>query len=150
MTRDLPPLPDSLAFLRLLWAVDHQLARRSKRMARDLGVTGSQRVVVRLLGLVPSADATTLARWTNQDPSTLTGVLARLLRDGLIVGRRDPADARRTLYELTDRGRAIDASHEGTIESAVAAALADLEPETVASVRVGLERLAARLAEESA
>ena len=40
---------------RLLWAVDHGVRRRSKQMAATLGVTGPQRLVIRLAARYPQA-----------------------------------------------------------------------------------------------
>jgi hypothetical protein len=36
-------LGETLEFMRLLWAIDHGLQRRSKQLASTLGVTGPQR-----------------------------------------------------------------------------------------------------------
>ena len=47
---DAPSLGPTLDFLRLLWELDHALQRRSKRMARALGLTGPQRLVLRIVG----------------------------------------------------------------------------------------------------
>jgi MarR family transcriptional regulator, organic hydroperoxide resistance regulator len=43
-------LPNVLQFMQLLWAVDHGLQRASKGMLRRLGVTGPQRLALRLIG----------------------------------------------------------------------------------------------------
>ena len=48
-------LGETVEFLRLVWAVDHALQTTSKRMARSLGVTGPQRLVVRIVGRVPTS-----------------------------------------------------------------------------------------------
>jgi len=42
------PVGDAIDFLRLIWAVDHALQRRSKSMAATLGITGPQRLVIRI------------------------------------------------------------------------------------------------------
>ncbi len=47
----------ALDFMRLLWAMDHDLQRRSKRMEVELGVTGLQRIVIRLIGRFPGVTA---------------------------------------------------------------------------------------------
>jgi len=52
-----PSLGPVLEFLRVLWQVDHALQRRSKRMARELGLTGPQRLVLRLVGRFPGLPA---------------------------------------------------------------------------------------------
>jgi hypothetical protein len=54
-------LGSTLDFMRLLWAMDHGLQRRSKRMEVEIGVTGMQRVVIRLIGRFPNVTAGRLA-----------------------------------------------------------------------------------------
>ncbi|MET0686094.1 MAG: MarR family transcriptional regulator [Solirubrobacteraceae bacterium] len=49
--------------------------------------------------------ARALAEATAQHPSTLTGVLDRLERRGLVARRPNPADRRSTLIEPTEAGR---------------------------------------------
>ena len=38
-----------LDFMRLLWSVEHGLERMSKRMGNELGITGPQRLVLRIV-----------------------------------------------------------------------------------------------------
>lgn len=129
-----------------LWAVSHGLDAVSKRMARELGVTGPQRLVIRLVGRFPGVSAGDLAEIMHSHPSTLTGVLQRLESRGLLVRAEDPGDARRLLFRLTARGRRIDLIRAATVEAAVAATLrAATEAEVLGASRL-LRRLATRLA----
>ncbi len=114
-----PPLGEVLEFMRLLWAVDHGLQSTSKRMESTLGLTGPQRLVVRLVGRFPGITAGTLAQILHVHPSTLTGVLKRLEKRGLLERKSDPLDGRKALFALTDTGRSLDIPSEGTVESAV-------------------------------
>src|SRR6187200_24039 len=72
------PLPNTLAFMRLLWAMDHGLRSISKRMQSRLGVTAPQRLVLRLMGRDPSMTPSALAALLHLDRGTLTGILDRL------------------------------------------------------------------------
>jgi DNA-binding MarR family transcriptional regulator len=108
-----------LEFLRSLWALDHALQRASKRMTLAIGVTGPQRLVVRIVGRFPGISAGELARVMHVHPSTLTGVLDRLEKRRLIRRVSDPRDARRSLFRLTAAGERIDATLAGTIEGFV-------------------------------
>jgi DNA-binding MarR family transcriptional regulator len=116
-------LSEVLQFMRLLWAVDHGLQRTSKRMNRDLGVTGPQRLVIRVVGRFPGISAGQLAAMLHVHPSTLTGVLARLIRRRLLTRAPHLVDRRRTVLRLTSEGRRLDRLHAGTVESAVRQAL---------------------------
>lgn len=141
----LPPLGEVLDFMRLVWAVDHALQRRSKQVERTLGVTGPQRLVLRIVGRFPGISAGDLARLLHVHPSTLTGILVRLERHGSIRRRSDPRDRRRTLVGLTDRGRRLDVASEGTIEAAVAHALANASGAAVRAARELLVAIAESL-----
>jgi MarR family transcriptional regulator, organic hydroperoxide resistance regulator len=110
---------DPLAFLRAIWALDHALQTRSKQMLRVLGVTGPQRFVIRLIGANPNCAAGEIAEAMQVHPSTLTGVLRRLERHGLVDRVVDKADRRRALFQLTAKGKVIDAHRAGTVEAAV-------------------------------
>jgi DNA-binding MarR family transcriptional regulator len=118
-----PLLTDVLQFMRLLWALNHELDSLSKRMNSRYGVTGPQRLVLRIIGRAPGISAGDLAATLHVHPSTLTGILHRLVERELIKRHRDPADARRARFTLTPRGRAIDALRRGTVEAAIQKAL---------------------------
>ena len=150
-TRDgeaLPPLGEPLEFMRLLWAIDHGLQMRSKRMAATLGVTGPQRLVIRIVGRFPGVSAGQLAGILHLHPSTLTGVLKRLERAGLLARRRDPRDARRAVLGLSAAGRRLDVMTAGTIESVMHEVLAKLPRHKVRFTREVLAALARRLEED--
>ncbi|WP_104981903.1 MarR family winged helix-turn-helix transcriptional regulator [Sorangium cellulosum] len=116
-------LGEVLDFMKLLWAVDHGLQSTSKRMEAKMGVTGPQRLVIRIVGRYPGISAGQLAEIMQLHPSTLTGVLKRLQERGIIERRMDPNDGRRALLGLTARGRELDSLRTGTVEAAVRQAL---------------------------
>jgi DNA-binding MarR family transcriptional regulator len=108
-----------LEFMKLLWAVDHGLQSISKRLEATHGITGPQRLVVRIVGRFPNISAGALAEVLHMHPSTLTGILRRLETRGVLQRRGDPKDARRALFGLTPRGRRVDTLRTGTVEAAV-------------------------------
>ena len=120
----MPELGDTLDFMRVIWQLDHALQRTSKRMDREIGVTGPQRLVLRIVGRIPEISAGQLAHLLHVHPSTLTGVLQRLEGQHLLRRRSDPLDGRRSLLTLTQKGRSLDTDTEGTVEAAVARVLA--------------------------
>jgi DNA-binding MarR family transcriptional regulator len=146
--RERAPLPDlgeSLEFMRLLWAIDHGLQRRSKRMAATLGVTGPQRLVLRIAGRFPGISAGQLAAILHLHPSTLTGVFRRLSRGGLITRRRDPRDGRRAALALSAAGRRVDVETSGTIEAELDAMLKAVPRRKTRAAQDVLRALAERL-----
>ncbi|RKH24277.1 MarR family winged helix-turn-helix transcriptional regulator, partial [Corallococcus sicarius] len=140
-----PQLGDVLEFMRLLWAVDHGLQSTSKRMESTLGLTGPQRLVIRLVGRFPGITAGTLAQILHVHPSTLTGVLKRLEKRGLLERKSDPLDGRKALFALTDSGRALDVPSEGTVESAVQRVLARMPRDRIVFTQEVLTALAEEL-----
>ncbi len=144
--RESSQLGVALDFLRLLWAVDHGLQRRSKRMEVELGVTGMQRTIIRLIGRYPEIAAGRLAELVHVHPSTLTGVLRRLVDRGFVRREKDPGDARRSKFVLLPPGDAIDATQAGTVEAAVRRALGRMPPESIDATRSVLAAIAEELA----
>lgn len=138
----------ALDFMRLLWALDHGLQRRSKRMEVELGVTGMQRIIIRLIGRYPDVPAGRLAELVHVHPSTLTGVLKRLVDRGFVKRERDAKDARISRFTLLNPGTEIDATQAGTVEAAVRRALARVEPAAVESARQVLAVVAEELGRE--
>jgi DNA-binding MarR family transcriptional regulator len=140
-TRTLGP---ALDFLKLLWRVDHALQSRSKLLELESGVTGPQRLVLRILGRYPGVSAGEVARLLHLHPSTLTGVLHRLQTRLLIQRRVDPVDGRRALFSLTAKGRKLTEVGTSTIDAAVQRVTERIPVETAAT-RILLEQLAVEL-----
>jgi MarR family transcriptional regulator, organic hydroperoxide resistance regulator len=145
-----PSLGEALEFMRLVWAVDHGLQSTSKRMESSIGLTGPQRLVVRLVGRFPGIAAGRLAQLLHVHPSTLTGVLKRLEKRGLIERKSDPLDARRALFQLTPAGRPFDVSAPGTVEAAVTRVLSRVSRARILGAQEVLTALAEELAGPSA
>ncbi len=143
----LPPLGDTLDFMRLLWELHHRLQAVSKRMESRLGVTGPQRLVIRIVGRFPGIPAGHLARLLHLHPSTVTGVVRRLEHQGFLRRRPDPRDKRRWLLGLTDKGRLFDVESEGTVEAAIAHALAGAAQDKTCATREVLASIVLALAE---
>jgi DNA-binding MarR family transcriptional regulator len=143
------PVGDAVDFLRLIWAVDHALQRRSKSMAATLGITGPQRLLIRIIGRFPSIHAKQLAEVLHVHPSSLTALVKRLERRGLVRRWPDRRDRRRWLLGLTRRGEALNRVTPGTIEAAVQRTLKITARRDLAAVRGVLSRLARELDDDS-
>jgi DNA-binding MarR family transcriptional regulator len=152
-------LGEPLEFLRLLWAVAHALHSTSKRLEVTMGITGPQRLALQMVGRFPQITAGQLAQLLHVDPSTLTGIVQRLVRRGLIQRRPDAHDGRRTLLGLTAEGRRFETTNRKTggkagkagstetAEAAVARALTGLRPAEIAAARRTLTALSAALSD---
>lgn len=142
---DVESLGEVLTFMRLLWAVAHGLESTSKRMGAELGVTGPQRLVLRLVAHYSKLSPGDLAGLLHVHPSSLTGVLGRLEQSNLIERRRDPADGRRAILTLTAKGKSLNARRAGTVEEAVRRALASQSQAKLTATRDVLVELARQL-----
>ncbi|HEY6358267.1 MAG TPA: MarR family transcriptional regulator [Vicinamibacterales bacterium] len=149
-TRSEPALGSTLEFMRLLWALDHVLHKRSKWMARRFGLTGPQRFALRVIGREPDLSAGRLAGILKVHPSTLTGILQRVERRGFLMRRVDQGDRRRVRLELTPSGRAVTASSGGSIEDLVAGVLRRASPGKLAATTGVLKAMVYALESDAA
>ena len=139
------PVGDAIDFLRLIWAVDHALQRRSKSMAGTLGITGPQRLVIRIIGRFPSIHARQLADILQLHPSSLTALVKRLERRDLVRRWPDERDRRRWLLGLTRQGQTFNRETAGTIEAAVQRVLRTTTRDDLDVTRAVLGKLAREL-----
>jgi DNA-binding MarR family transcriptional regulator len=134
-----------LQFLRAVWEFDHALESASRSMKAKLGVTGRERLIVRIVGERPGITPGELAEVLHVHPSTVTALLKRLERKRHILRTADAADARSSRLTLSASGRRLDALRTGTIESGVRAALALAPPHQVSAAAELLVAIARRL-----
>ena len=109
--------------MRLLWSIEDGLQKMSKRMESELGISGPQRLVLLVVGQFPGLSAGELAHIVRLHPSTITGILQRLVARGLLERERDPGDSRRTRLRLNPRALVYTRTASGTVEKAVTQAL---------------------------
>ena len=134
-----------LDFMRLLWSIEHGLQRMSKRMENEIGITGPQRLVLRVVGQFPGLSASELAHIVRLHPSTITGVLQRLVARGLLERQPDPSDTRRARLRLKPKASTHTRSSRRTVEKAVTEALDHVGPNNVRAARRVLKEIAQRL-----
>lgn len=134
-----------LQFMRLIWAVDHELERCSKRMEATHGLTIGQRMTLLLIGRYPEASATELAALMHVHRGTLSGMLKRLAAAGFIARRGHQGDARRFVLSLTAKGVAANRRRAGTFESAAHDVLRTHAPSEIRAAERVLAGLSARL-----
>lgn len=139
------PLTPELEFMRLLWAVEHGLQTTSKRMARQIGLTGPQRLALRLVGQFPGIAPGELAALLRLHPSTITGVLVRLERRTLVKRRAHAHDRRRAHLFVTPAGRRLNRPIRGTVEDAIKLLLGRVGRERLVVAKAVLTQLAESL-----
>ncbi|MDB5913215.1 MAG: hpaR, partial [Ramlibacter sp.] len=102
---------------RLLLQARESLMARTRPSLREHGLSDQQWRVLRVLGEHGLVDTGRVAREAYILGPSLTGVLARMERDGLIRRERDPADQRRTVVEATARGLKMVERLSSTVET---------------------------------
>jgi MarR family transcriptional regulator, organic hydroperoxide resistance regulator len=137
-----------LDFMRLMWSVDHELQRVSKRMLTRIGLTAPQRLAVRVIGQYPGLTLGALAQLLHLHPGTVTGIVRRLERNKLVIRTRNESDTRRVHLTLTAAGQRINRRRKGTVEAAVRRGLDTASQRERASASRVLLLLAKELAAE--
>jgi DNA-binding MarR family transcriptional regulator len=105
--------------------LDHlrRIVRALRVGAGGPGMSSAQLFVLAALAAEPGASLRRLAARTLTDASSVSVVVARLVADGLVARRRDPADARRAVLSLTRRGAARLARAPEPVQTRLVAAL---------------------------
>jgi DNA-binding MarR family transcriptional regulator len=118
----------------LTWLV-HRAGQRLRTgldgVAQAAGLQGGREwIVLAALCAEPGRTQLALGNELGLDKTTLTSLLDRLERDGLVVRRSDPRDRRARIPEITARGRQVDtrvAAGRDAAEDAVMAGFSPLE-----------------------
>jgi homoprotocatechuate degradation regulator HpaR len=84
---------------------------------RTQGLSDQQWRVLRVLGELGTVETGRVAREAYILGPSLTGVLARMERDGLVQRARDPQDQRRTVVQATPKGLKLVATLSQSIEA---------------------------------
>jgi len=90
-----------IALRRIIRAID----MRSRRLMQQAGFTGPQLLILQALGAHGEMSAGDLAREVNLSQGTVTSILDRLEKRGLIQRVRSETDRRKVFVTLTDSGK---------------------------------------------
>ena len=99
--QDVDPILETFVFLYT------ESRRATKDIAREHGLTGPQVTVLKLLEGVGDLSLSELSERIQARNSTITGIVDRMERDGLVVRRRSERDRRVVEIVLTPRGQTL-------------------------------------------
>jgi len=136
-------LGEVLDFLRLLWGIEHLLRSTSKYMHSRLGITGPQRLVLRIVEKFPGITAGEISSIIHLHPATLTGIIDRLAERRALTRVRDARDSRRV--RLVPSAPVSDSAPAITVESAVASAFSEVRPLEIRHAYKVLDMVASKL-----
>ncbi|HET7315362.1 MarR family transcriptional regulator [Salinisphaera sp.] len=102
---EFPALDEQLCFA--LYTATHRITRAYRPLLEPLGLTYVQYLVMLVLWESAPRSVGELGQSLYLDSGTLTPLLKRMEKAGLITRQRDNNDERRVLIHLTERGRAL-------------------------------------------
>lgn len=139
--------PDLDAIIEAFAYLETESRRLTKGLAEQYGLTGPQLVVVKLLEPVGKLSLSELSWKIRARNSTVTGIIDRMEREGLVVRSRSKEDRRVVHIELTAKGRALAGSIRVEPMEIFRTVLTELSPRDAADLKRILTRLARRVAE---
>ena len=86
--------------------------RVTKHLAREFGLTGPQLTVIKLLERLGDLSLSSLSARIKANNSTVTGIIDRMEREGLVTRERSVSDRRIVLIRLTKKGSRLAKSIE--------------------------------------
>jgi len=106
----LPPIPTEIkrdvdAIVEAIVYLYTESRRLTKGMAARYGLTGPQLTVVKMLESLGDMSLSELSERIHAQNSTVTGIVDRMEREGLVVRARSTRDRRIVIIRLTDKGR---------------------------------------------
>ena len=81
--------------------------RLTKGMAREVGLTGPQLTVLKLLETFQDLSLSSLSERIRAQNSTVTGIIDRMEREGLVCRERSKSDRRVVYIKLTGKGEKL-------------------------------------------
>lgn len=139
--RDLDAIVEAILFLYT------ESRRITKAVAEQHGLTGPQLAVVKMLEPVGSLSLSELSGLIRARNSTVTGIIDRMEREGLVQRRRSDADRRVIHIVLTPRGQKLARSIPVEPVAIFRQVLAELSPRDARELGRILGHLARRVAE---
>ena len=104
-----PPLtaetkPDVDAIVETIIYLYTESRRLTKGIAREVGLTGPQLTVIKLLESFGDLSLSSLSERIRAQNSTVTGIIDRMEREGLVRRERSTTDRRVVYIRLSDKG----------------------------------------------
>jgi DNA-binding MarR family transcriptional regulator len=138
---DLDAILDGFVFL---YAESRRVTRA---VAEGYGLTGSQLIVLKMLGPKGRVSLSELSERIRAKNSTVTGIIDRMERDGLVLRRRSEEDRRVVLIELTAKGRKLSDGATTDPMRLFRALLEDLPARDAADLERVMSRMVRRVRE---
>ncbi|MCA9510461.1 MAG: MarR family transcriptional regulator [Myxococcota bacterium] len=126
---------------RVIRAIDLQ----SKRLLDSHALTGPQLATLREAHRMRAPSTSALARAVHLSQPTVSGIVSRLERQGLVARERSADDRRTVVVSVTERGREVLGSAPSLLQDRFRAELERLAPWEQHWLLAALERIAAMM-----
>lgn len=133
------------AIRRIMRAVD----LHSRRLAEEHGLTGPQLATLQAAANLGESSTGVLARAVHLSGPTVTGILDRLTKRGLVDRTRNGQDRRSVTIRLTNDGEEVLATAPSLLQDRFRQELVSLEEWEQTSILATLQRIAAMMDAES-
>lgn len=140
------PLDKQLCFA--LYGASIEMGRVYKPLLDRLGITYPQYLVLHSLWETDGRTIGEIAERLSLEPSTITPLVKRIAKAGLVERGRDPADERHVRVVLTTAGRVLERESRCLVEAVFAKT--GLTAERMSALTAEVQALRTVLAEESA
>ena len=117
----------------------------ARELARRTGLTTSQFIILQIIGRDGSAMPSSVAKTARLTPATVTTIVAKLERAGLVSRRRGVEDRRRNWVEITAEGRKLLDKSPNLLQDRFQASFRRLEDWEQAMIITALERVSTLL-----
>ncbi len=104
---DADPRPEIDAIVETIIYLYTESRRLTKGLASQFGLTGPQLTVVKLLETFENLSLSSLSERIRAQNSTVTGIIDRMEREGLVRRERSTADRRVVHISLSDKGQKL-------------------------------------------
>lgn len=117
----------------------------SRELARDVDLTPSQLLVLQIIGKMDEALPSVIAREASITQATVTNLIDKLEKRGMVIRQRDERDKRRVLINLTESGTQTLAKAPDLLQDRFEAGFSRLEDWEQSFIIAALEKVAAML-----
>lgn len=129
------------ALRRIIRAVD----LHSRRLVERYGLTGPQLATLQAAARLEGASAGALARAVHLSQATVTGILTRLEKRGLVSRKRGEHDRRTVTVQATAQGRKLLGSAPSLLQEEFRHGLAQLQDWENSTILATLQRIASMM-----
>ena len=139
LSSEATPTDDAARIMDSVRRLVRELRVAARAAESELGVSTAQLFVLRQLQAHAGQSLSDVAEHTRTTQSSVSEVVARLIRRGLVERHPSTMDRRRAELSITDQGRAVIASAPVTIQERLLAGLAHLDEGQRRALAAGMD-----------